>query len=294
MHPDVTTTPPNLRRLTTLTCILALGVIGLGAWVRIAGAGLACPDWPGCFGRLVAPSAPGHIAAAEAAFGVTPDPAGARIEMTHRYAAAVLGLLVAAIFVLSWRLRAVDARPLLLAGALLALVIAQALLGMVTIFTQLHPGIVTLHLIGGMSALALLVWMTLRQRTGWSAPRAGAPVRHQAVAAAALAMLMLQIALGGWSSSHGVIHWGHLAGAVAASLLLAALFLLAFRRPATGWIAWSMLGLLALQVGLGIANLRLGTPPLLALLHNVAAAALLASVVAITFRVFTQRAETAS
>lgn len=292
---DAETHAATLRRVTTLTCILALGVIGLGAWVRIVGAGLACPDWPGCFGRLIAPSAPGHIAAAEAAFpDVTVDVPGARIEMTHCYAAGALGLLVTAIFILSWRVRRRDARPLVLASVLLSLVVAQALLGMVTIYARLHPGIVTLHLIGGMSALALLVWLALRHHAGWPAARVRPRMRRdRAIAVAGLSVLMLQIALGGWSSTHGMIHWAHQAGAAATALLLAALFLRTFRRATTGPVAWAMLAALATQIGLGIANLLLGTPPLLALLHNVVAALLLVSVVTITFRVCAARAEPA-
>lgn len=292
---DAETHAATLRRVTTLTCILALGVIGLGAWVRIVGAGLACPDWPGCFGRLIAPSAPEHVAAAQAAFpDVTVDVSGARIEMTHRYAAGALGLLVTAIFILSWRMRRSDVRPLLLATALLSLVVAQALLGMVTIFMQLHPGIVTLHLIGGMSALALLVWLALRHRAGWPAAHVRPRMRRdRAIAVAGVSVLMLQIALGGWSSTHGVIHWAHQAGAVATALILAAMFLLTFRRAPTRPLAWAMIVVLAAQVGLGIANLQLGTPPLLALLHNVAAALLLVSVVTITFRVCVAPAEPA-
>jgi len=37
-------------------CILAYFVIVLGAYVRLSDAGLGCPDWPGCFGNITAPS----------------------------------------------------------------------------------------------------------------------------------------------------------------------------------------------------------------------------------------------
>ena len=42
-------------RLARFGCVLALAVVMLGAWVRLHDAGLGCPDWPGCYGRLVVP-----------------------------------------------------------------------------------------------------------------------------------------------------------------------------------------------------------------------------------------------
>ncbi|NTU65363.1 MAG: hypothetical protein HGB05_18670, partial [Chloroflexi bacterium] len=54
--------------------------------VRRALAGLGCPDWPGCYGRLAAPSHPEAVAAANAAFPERPvHSAKAWKEMAHRY-----------------------------------------------------------------------------------------------------------------------------------------------------------------------------------------------------------------
>ena len=44
-------------RLARIGAVLALAVVMLGAWVRLTDAGLGCPDWPGCYGRLVVPDA---------------------------------------------------------------------------------------------------------------------------------------------------------------------------------------------------------------------------------------------
>ena len=75
-----------------LALLLAVVVVVLGAYTRLAGAGLGCPDWPGCYGKLIVPD----IASSE--FERPLDLAKAWKEMIHRYAASILGLLIVAIF----------------------------------------------------------------------------------------------------------------------------------------------------------------------------------------------------
>jgi cytochrome c oxidase assembly protein subunit 15 len=118
--------------------------------------------------------------------------------MIHRYAAGALGLVIAALAVMAWRQRA-HRGPWLELG-LLAVVSAQALLGMLTVTRLLKPLIVTSHLLGGMTTLALLVLLWRRQRPAGPAPAVSAPLRL--LAGTALATVVVQIALGGWVSSN--------------------------------------------------------------------------------------------
>ena len=187
--------------LLNLACLLALAVILLGAHVRLTDAGLGCPDWPGCYGHLASlPETAEEIRAARAQDprGVYDAGAAAR-EMTHRYAAALLGLLGALLAGLCWS-RHGDAR--LRAGmlALLALLAAQSLLGMWTVTLRLQPLIVTLHLLGGFATLSLLWWMRMRHLGQFPPLGAARPLR--ALAALAVAALLAQIALGGWTSAN--------------------------------------------------------------------------------------------
>jgi heme a synthase len=203
-----------MRPLATLGVLLCFVVVVLGAYVRLTAAGLGCPDWPGCYGHLTPLGA--AQSAGAAAYAHWPlEPGKAWREMIHRYAAGTLTLVILAITVLA--LGAHRPRPLnrALALGLLATVIVQAVLGMLTVTWQLKPLIVTLHLLFGMTTLALLWWLRLSlPASSWSATamqrlgprlRGGSPsplasARH--VTLLALAALAVQIALGGWTSSN--------------------------------------------------------------------------------------------
>jgi heme a synthase len=175
-----------MRRLFRLLVLGALGlafvVVVVGAYVRLSDAGLGCPDWPLCYGQPL----PGDIADADAL-------AKAWKEMGHRYLAGTLGLLILILSLWSWKARQSPG----LAAALLALLLLQATLGAWTVTMLLKPAIVTAHLLGGMAILALLALLAARQfQFQLKAPRLRAP------AALALAVLAVQIALGGWVSSN--------------------------------------------------------------------------------------------
>src|SRR5580704_2549480 len=211
--------PPNtvarwMRRLSIGGVVLCFAVVVLGAYVRLSAAGLGCPDWPGCYGH-VTPIGAEH-AATDAAYAARPlVPGKAWREMIHRYAASTLGLLILAITAL-----AISARRTRLVGigfalALFATVIVQGVLGMLTVTWQLKPLIVTLHLLFGMTTLALLWWLMLSlplsswgdaslRSAGRTASGGGASPINSArqLAVIGLIALIVQIGLGGWTSSN--------------------------------------------------------------------------------------------
>ncbi|MEM7277327.1 MAG: COX15/CtaA family protein [Pseudomonadota bacterium] len=186
------------RRLLNSALLLTFTVVVLGAWVRLTHAGLGCPDWPGCYGSLVVPD----DAAAQAAFPERPLETGkAWREMIHRYAASLLGLVIIAIAAIAFRNRRDPEQAVALPLVLVALVIGQGLLGMLTVTLLLKPLIVLSHLAGGLTTLGLLFW--LRLRTSRPVPRATAEHKNlKRLSLVALVVVALQIALGGWTSTN--------------------------------------------------------------------------------------------
>jgi len=254
--------------------------------------------------------------------------------MLHRYFAGSLGLLILAICLLAWRRELRTRQSPFLPTLLLGIVGLQAALGMWTVTLLLKPVIVTLHLLGGMSTLAVLLALNLRQ-----APPPGPGIDGLRLPAAlALLAVVGQIALGGWVSSNyaalacnefplcssdpalamdfthafslhrelgytadgqllpqaalAAIHWSHRLGAAVVTLAVASLGLALLLRRAAPWSALGglLLGLLALQLGLGIANVLLSLPLPLAVAHNLGAAALLAATLAINLRLYPKTA----
>ena len=175
---------------------LASVVVVLGAYTRLVDAGLGCPDWPGCYGFLSVPATPEDIAAAEALFPDSPverDKAWA--EMVHRYFAAALGLLALAIWAVAWRRRMRLTVPI----AFVVLVIAQGIFGAWTVTLKLWPQVVTIHLLGGFATLALLWIYGLKIGAVRLFP---VPGQFKGHAAAAIGIVVLQVAVGGWTSSN--------------------------------------------------------------------------------------------
>ena len=238
---------PLLRRLAVVAVALALVVIVFGAFVRLSNAGLSCPDWPTCYGKITWPKADHEIAHANANFERAVETHKAWREQLHRHLAAVLGVLVLAIALVAARQRPRSAWRILSAAALVAIsiplyvkqhygaaiafaacgelillwsalnwdrrdharlgsvilmvIIFQALLGMWTVTWLLKPVVVMAHLLGGLTTLALLVWLALRS-SGYGAGSHERELLRRGFVISGLALLVVQIALGGWTSAN--------------------------------------------------------------------------------------------
>ena len=148
----------TIRILSAFGVLLAFVVIALGAWTRLADAGLGCPDWPGCYGFVTFPTTASEIAQAELLYPDSPVEIDKIIpEVVHRYFAASLGLL--AIVILFFSLK--NNKHIKLSSALLAVIIGQGIFGYLTVSLKLYPLIVTGHLFGAMIVTSIFLIMFL-------------------------------------------------------------------------------------------------------------------------------------
>lgn len=193
------TVPVRLAALTAFTLFLTFDLIVFGSFTRLTDSGLGCPDWPGCYGEASPLAAKAEIAAAQAA-----QPQGpvtfpkAWIEMIHRYLASVVGALILVMAAISVARRRELPHSVLWPLATLVWVIVQGLFGKYTVTLKLYPAIVTLHLLGGMALLALLV---VQHEAYRDRPLTLSPALRRGAWAVA-GLLGVQIALGGWVSTN--------------------------------------------------------------------------------------------
>jgi cytochrome c oxidase assembly protein subunit 15 len=269
-------------------------------------------------------------AAAAAAAGIFAYVAGL-IPLAAGLSLAAIGLPVAAAF--AWQ---DDGRGRTAAG-LLGLVIFQALLGKWTVTLLVKPIIVTAHLLGGLATVSLLCWLVLRQSRWLQGRHSPALPRQRILAAAVLAVVIAQIALGGWTSTNyaalactdfptchgawwpdadfreGFVLWRglgvdyefgvldnparvaiqltHRLGAVIALILVLALAVALGRSsqsPATRGLALLMASLVLVQFALGVANVLLSLPLLVAVAHNGIATLLLLSLLGLNHSLYPQ------
>lgn len=189
-------------KINLLSLFLAFIVVTLGAYVRLSDAGLGCPDWPGCYGQLIAPDAQ-HEEALRAFPDARIDTGKAWKEMIHRYVAGILGLLILLMASIAIINRKDPGQQVKLPVFLVFLVAFQALLGMWTVTHLVAPNIVTLHLLMGMLTLGLLWWQYLNSRQAGPAYASSIPSTNlKPWAMIALFVVFTQIALGGWVSTN--------------------------------------------------------------------------------------------
>jgi heme a synthase len=193
------------KKLITIMMVLTLGLIMLGAWVRLTDAGLGCPDWPGCYGNLLPSQSKEAIAKAVIEQGGEHGPVSlgkAWREMIHRYVAKILGLLAIVTVALAWWKRRELHQSPWLATILLGVIICQGLFGMWTVTLKLMPIIVTGHLMGGMLVFGLIVWLWQLQQRPQRFRDAEQAASLKTMAAIGFVLLAIQVFLGGWTSTN--------------------------------------------------------------------------------------------
>ena len=275
-------------RLASAAVVATYVLIILGGLVRATGAGLACPDWPLCHGRLMPPLDPLVL-----------------IEWSHRFVASIVGILTVAVAVAAWRLRKAGQPGLVgLSGLALVLVIVQIGLGGLTVRHALSAWLVVAHLGTAMAFFATLIILTVTTMTGPAAPRRHDPFRTLAfltvVATFGLVLIGGYVSASGaglacpdWPLCYGQLlpsltggvgaHLLHrFAAAIAGALIIvtaAAAYRTQTRRPQLQAASAIAVGLLILQIILGALNIEYRLADAVTTAHLATAAALFATLV---------------
>ncbi len=286
------TSPTTFRRLAVFTIAAVYALIAVGSIVRVTGAGMGCPDWPTCFGKLIPPTSVNELPVDyKTRFAVQ----GKEIadfnvvhtwtEYTNRLIGVAIGLLILATFMASTRYWKTDKRITLNAFAALVLVLFEAWLGAKVVEHNLRPLTITLHYV-----LSLVIVFALSNAIVWSHHelwREEVLERSSGLKGwmiAGIAILSLQIVLGtqvreqvdvvskamnylnrdNWLSSVGNTFYIHRSFSIA--VLAVQLWMLRklyyagrLHAPIITWIM-SLLGLLALEVLSGVIMTYLQMP----------------------------------
>jgi heme a synthase len=214
----------RLQVLTLFTLFLTLDLVIFGAFTRLTDSGLGCPDWPGCYGSATPFGAKAHVDAAQEAIptgAVTTSKAW--IEMLHRYLATSVGVMILTLTAHSWWSRYLSRKQALekvhqlsqyqlktslqispwWPTASLLWVCVVGAFGALTVTLKLFPAIVTLHLLGALLLLALLIRQAAHYNSVMSeAKPTGIPNALRSLLMVTFALVWLQIALGGWVSTN--------------------------------------------------------------------------------------------
>lgn len=280
----------TLHRFAQTTVVATFVLLCAGAMVTSTGSGLAVPDWPLAFGRWM-PKMVG----------------GVLFEHGHRMIAAAVGLLtlVLAVWMIVAEPRAWVRRLAILA---LALVVAQGVLGGLTVKLKLPPAVSIGHACLAEAFFALVVSLAIFTSSGWAkAPEGVASPATRRLALVALLATFVQIALGAWVRHSDAGTFYHVVGAIVVlGVIMAAGSRAVEEAPAVRRPAVAAVGLSMGQAAIGITTLTLrvekSTPltqrsdpqVFFATLHLAVGALLFASLVVLTLRAFRRPAGAAA
>lgn len=280
------TVDSTVRRLAVLSLIGQTVLVVTGGAVRLTASGLGCPTWPRCTSNSL----------------VNTPEMGIHgfIEFGNRLLTFALAAVAALMLVYLWNLRKERKDLFLLALGLLASIPAQAIIGGITVLTQLNPWVVGLHFLVSMALVVFATLLVNRAygRTGQfrTSPLAALPgvLRPAMTAVAVFAWIAVMLGVvvtgagphaGDANAPRNDLDWdlfSHIhavpAYLVTAGTLLAVYFV--FRRGISGTFRTAvlmLLGVTVLQAIIGFTQYYNGIPALLVGAHMLGAALLMAA-----------------
>ncbi len=153
---EVRAASARTRRVFLAGIIAQIGIVITGGLVRLTASGLGCPEWPQCSSDSLVPRA-------ETGYHQY-------VEFGNRMLTGVVAVVALACVVAAWRHRPRRRSLVALASVLLGGVATQAVLGGITVLTELHPATVAAHFLVSMTLVAFAVALYERSGEGDAAP----------------------------------------------------------------------------------------------------------------------------
>jgi len=276
----------SLHKLALGTTVMTVLLIAIGGLVRATGSGLGCgDDWPDCNGQLLP----------------VLDARPVIIEWSHRAVAMVVGILTAVLTIVAFRTHPNDRALRRLTAGAFALVVLQALLGRVVVKEDLEVLLVVGHLATALLFLAVLIAIVVAAGPRRAERADGSGARRALGAAVAVFVLLLVGSytsdfgyVPGWPLQEGrlipnlesqtqAVHFLHRALAVAVAIIVAGAAARAMsakaEHPTAARLAQSAVGLFAVELLIGAANVWTELNPIVVTLHLTAGALVWACIV---------------
>lgn len=195
----------RFRRLGMTTVVAVYCLILIAGAVRATGSGMGCPDWPTCFGQWIPPVSeselPSNYQEIYADRGYADTAFNAKktwIEYTNRLVGVLIGILIFLTMLSSRHFRKDNQLVVKLSVFAFLAVVFQGWLGSRVVASNLHPGMITLHMLLAQIIVAALIWAVMRSQHR-VIPRDGMrqlPGSFKTVLLVAMAMTMLQMVMG--------------------------------------------------------------------------------------------------
>ena len=277
----------RVRVLAWLSFLAQTIIIGTGGAVRLTGSGLGCPTWPTCTADSL----------------VTTPEMGIHgiIEFGNRLMTGVVGIIAVLVVLSVWRMRRTRRDLWVLSLVVLLGIVAQAVVGGITVLTGLNPFIVGFHYVASLLLVCVTAAFLVRLRTVPGPRELAVPRWYATLTHATTAVLAVSIVFGVLTTASGphsgdadagrtgfdsellehVHAWpGYALFALTIVLLVAAWRL---HLPTLGW-AVALLAVELVQIGVGLYQARNGLPPVAVGLHMVLAALLAAAMTVFVMR----------
>ena len=265
----------RIRLFAWLSFIAQTTIIATGGAVRLTGSGLGCPTWPTC--------TPDSLVA-------TPEMGiHGLIEFGNRMMTGVVGIIALVLFVLVWRIRSRRRDLFTLAFVVGAGIVAQAIVGGITVWTGLNPFIVGFHYVSSLVLVCVCAAFLVRMDAPAGPRERAVPGWYAGLTHATTAVLALTIVFGVLTTGSGphsgdadagrtgfdseLLEHVHAWPGYALLALTIVLVVAAWRLklPTLGWTV-ALLAIEVVQVAVGLYQARNGLPVLAVGVHMVLAA----------------------